>query len=103
MSTQQELIDQGYRCRSGHTTGDWADFGWSHDCIGEEYTFVIVKNDFPEISHISTGCLDVIYFTNGQQVEVYDFEINEQGDWVEKSNIIGYGETEEEAWQSVQD
>jgi len=55
MDTKSQLIDQGYECRSGHTTGDWADFGWSHDTIGKEYSFVVVKKDFPEIKHIGVA------------------------------------------------
>jgi len=102
MDTKSQLIDQGYECRSGHTTGDWADFGWSHDTIGKECSFVIVKKDFPEIKHIAdNGSLGIIYLTDGEQMEEYENVINKEGEWEEVAYIFGYGETEEEAWENA--
>jgi hypothetical protein len=77
-----------YECRTGHSV---ASSGDSDHCIsqdGEDWTFLIVPQETPIISRVYEGRRTLITFEDGSEI-------------IEIPSAWGYGETEQEAWVSL--
>lgn len=76
-----------FECRTGHLV---ASSGDSDHCIsldGENWSFLIVPKETPVISRVYEGRRTLVTFEDSSQIEI-------PSEW-------GYGETEQEAWASL--
>lgn len=76
-----------FECRTGHSV---AASGDSDHCIsqdGEDWTFLIVPKETPIISRVYEGRRTLVAFEDGSEIEI--------------PSAWGYGETEKEAWASL--
>lgn len=86
---KQEILTAGFKVRHGHTTGSTNHRDWQSD-NGEPWTFLIVHSSRPQIAHVSESSRGESY----TDIDGHNFNEN----WV-----LGYGETEEEAWEDAID
>lgn len=88
------LINLGFVCQTGHTTSASNHHNRTSD-DGEPYTFLIIHSSKPKVEN-------VIEWSNGISVtwknlsDLKNSYPNSHEEW-----IVGYGETEKEAWEEA--